>query len=208
MVFHVRKSCLVGKAVRQVMGEIAEFLGGSGEARYEAGPGDVVDVGNRIVPRKIRAVIEGGLDEPDVAMTIEVRQGLPVCTEIRFVSRADGLEVRAKDLKSVPILDWTDEIVAACSWVRMESGGIMQIAGKERRAQDRRNVARERVGRPRVSPELLEKVAEVYREHSDDRPTHAVQRVFGGSYRTAARNVERARDAGLLPPTTPGKKKA
>jgi len=190
------------------MGEITGFLGGRGEARYEAGPRDVVDVGNRVVPRKILAAIEGGRDDPDVAMIIEVRQGLPVCTEIRFVSRADGPEVRAKDLKSVPILDWTDEIVAACSWVRMESGGIMQISGKEYREQDRRNVARARVGRPRVSPGLLEKVAEVYREHSGDRPTHAVQRTFGGSYRTAARNVERARAAGLLRPTTPGKKKA
>jgi Family of unknown function (DUF6214) len=190
------------------MQEITDFLGGLGEARYEAGRDDVVDVGNRVVPRKIRAAIEGGRDEPDVAMIIEVRQGLPVCTEIRFVSRADGPEVRAKDLKSVPILDWTDEIVAACSWVRMESGGIMQISGTQRRDEARRNVARARVGRPRVSPEQLEKVARVYREHSDDRPTHAVQRAFGGSYRTAARNVERARDAGLLPPTTPGKKKA
>jgi hypothetical protein len=190
------------------MRETSWFLGGWGKAEYEAGPGDVVDVGNRVMPRKIDAAIKGGQDEPDVEMTIEVRQGIPVCTSVRFASRADGPEVRVRDLKSVPILDWADEIVAACSWVRMESGGIMQVGGKEARTRARRDIARARVGRPRVSSEHLEKVAKVYREHSDDRPTYAVQRAFGGSYRTAARDIERARAAGLLPPTTPGKKKA
>jgi hypothetical protein len=188
-------------AMREVMGETVPVLGGRGEARYEAGPADVIDVGSRVVPRKIYAAIEGGRDEPDVAMIIEVRQGLPVCTEVRP-------EIRVKDLKSIPILDWTDEIVGECSWVRMPSGGIVQVSGKERRAQDRRNVARARIGRPRVSPEHLERVARVYREHANDRPTRAVWRAFGGSYRTAARNIERARAAGLLPPTTPGTKKA
>jgi hypothetical protein len=195
-------------AMREVMGETVPILKGRGEARYEAGPADFVDVGSRVVPRKIYAAIEGGRDEPDVAMIIEVRQGLPVCTEVRLVSRAEGPEIRAKDLKSVPILDWTDEIVAECSWVRMQSGGIVQVSGKGHRDVDRRNVARARIGRPRVSPKHLERVARVYREHVDDRPTHAVWRAFGGSYRTAARNIERARAAGLLPPTAPGKKKA
>jgi len=191
------------------MRETDWFLGGRGKVEYDAPrPSNMVDVGNRVVPRRIYAAIEGGPDEPDVQMIVEVRQGLPVCTAVGFTSRADGPEVRVRDLKSAPIVDWTDEIVAACSHLRMESGGIMQVAGPEARATARREVARARVGRPAVSSEYLEKVAKVYREHSDDRPTHAVQRAFGGSYRTAARNIERARAAGLLPPTTPGKKKA
>ena len=190
------------------MRETDWLLGGWGKVHYDAGPGDWVEVGNRLVPRKIYAEIMGGQDEPEVGLVVEVRQGLPVCTEVHLVSRADGPEVRVRDLKSVPILDWTDEIVAACSGVRMESGGVLQVGGEEARTRARRDIARARVGRPKVSSEHLEKVAKVYREHSDDRPTHAVQRAFGGSYRTAARNIERARDAGLLPPTTQGKKKA
>jgi transposase-like protein len=51
-------------------------------------------------------------------------------------------------------------------------------------------------------------VADIYRQHIDDRPTEAVSRAFGKSHRTAARWVQQAREAGLLPDTTPGKRKA
>jgi hypothetical protein len=50
--------------------------------------------------------------------------------------------------------------------------------------------------------------AKIYRQHIDDRPTEAVSRAFGKSHRTAARWVQQAREAGLLPDTTPGKRKA
>jgi DNA-binding transcriptional regulator LsrR (DeoR family) len=70
------------------------------------------------------------------------------------------------------------------------------------------NVRRARSGRPCISRERLQKVAEIYREHIDDRPTEAVSRTFGISHRTAARYVQQARESGLLPDTTPGKRKA
>jgi hypothetical protein len=70
------------------------------------------------------------------------------------------------------------------------------------------NVRRARVGRPRISREHLEQVAEIYRKHFDDRPTDAVRRAFGLTESTADRRIRAARKAGLLPTTTPGKKKA
>jgi hypothetical protein len=59
-----------------------------------------------------------------------------------------------------------------------------------------------------VSRAALEEVAKVYREHLEASPTRAVSLLLGYSERTAARRVQQAREAGLLPATTPGKRKA
>jgi hypothetical protein len=59
-----------------------------------------------------------------------------------------------------------------------------------------------------VTRSELEGVARVYREHLATTPTQAVQLAGGYSERTAARRTQQARAAGLLPKTTPGKRKA
>ncbi|WP_336922381.1 hypothetical protein [Aquipuribacter sp. SD81] len=56
------------------------------------------------------------------------------------------------------------------------------------------------------SDELAE-VARVYRANVTGNPTAEVEREMHYTRRTAARRVQEARKAGLLPPTTPGKKK-
>lgn len=59
--------------------------------------------------------------------------------------------------------------------------------------------------RNRVTDSHLEQVAELYREaQADGAPTLAVSERWGTSHSTAARWVQRARAAGLLPPTRPG----
>jgi hypothetical protein len=62
--------------------------------------------------------------------------------------------------------------------------------------------------RGEVTHAELKEVASVYREHLDASPTRAVSLLLGYSERTAARRVQQARAAGLLPATTPGKRKA
>jgi hypothetical protein len=64
------------------------------------------------------------------------------------------------------------------------------------------------VGKRRgVSPGELEEVSRVCTAHVGGRPTEAVE-AMGNSRRTAARRIGQARGAGLMPPTTPGKRKA
>lgn len=58
-----------------------------------------------------------------------------------------------------------------------------------------------------ITDELLAQVAGTYRQNVSDRPVKAVEHAFGTSHRTAARWVGLAREAGLLPATTPGKAK-
>jgi hypothetical protein len=185
------------------------FSEGHGRASYS---GDAYAiVGDRKIPAEIFVHVQGGLSEPDFSMKIEVRQGIPVCTEVTLTARPDGPEVRDKDLKYLHLSDWLENIVARAS---MKSGGVPDDPatwGWGKPVKDSTALAdirRVRSGRSRMSRERLEKVADVYRQHVDARPTEAVARAFGVEHRTAARYVQQARAADLLPPTTPGKKKA
>jgi hypothetical protein len=168
-----------------------------------------VQVGDRWIPPEI-LVTSRTDSEPDLMMKIEVRKGIPVWSEVTFRARPDGPEVRKRDL-DIPLDDWLELIVAACSM----SVGSVDSTGRAtsllRPIEDPAaltNVRRVRSGRPRIAHEHLQKVAEIYREHIEGRPTEAVSRAFGVSHRTAARHVQQARDAGLLTGTTPGKRKA
>ncbi|MFA7322837.1 MAG: hypothetical protein WC005_00590 [Candidatus Nanopelagicales bacterium] len=54
----------------------------------------------------------------------------------------------------------------------------------------------------------VESAAQIYRENVHGTPIEAVADALGLSYRTASRRVEKARDQGLLPRTSQGKRKA
>lgn len=56
-------------------------------------------------------------------------------------------------------------------------------------------------------PADLERVAAVYLEHVADKPVEAVAEDLDCSRATASRRIKAAADAGLLPPTTPGRKR-
>lgn len=73
-----------------------------------------------------------------------------------------------------------------------------------------RHVGQLRAGRTArsITPELLERVASVYRANITGNPTKAVQHHFQVSQRMSAEYVSRARKRGLLPPTKRGKKQA
>ena len=181
------------------------FHGGSGRIKWD--PSDKVEIGNRRrVPREMLAHIRGGNNEPDLLLRIEVRDGVPQYSEVTFRSRPDGPEVRDKHLAALRLTDWLEEIVASVSSVAQPGSGwakpVADVTAK-------RDVRRVLASRPRtVTPELLQRVAETYRAHVNDRPTVAVQRAFQVSHRTAARYVRQARDDGYLPPTQPGRKQA
>ena len=60
-----------------------------------------------------------------------------------------------------------------------------------------------------VTKAELEQVAYIYKQNIHKKnPTEAVERNFGYSGRTASRRVKEAREAGLLPPTSQGRKRA
>lgn len=189
------------------MADTIRFTGGI-TATYQGD--ESVQVGDRLVPPRIIVRFPGAANRPALKMIIEVRQGIPVYTEVALHARPDGPDVRRKDL-DLPLDEWLERIVAACSFRAAgvdESGRWTALVRPVDDPAALTNVRRVRSGRPHISLERLQKVAEIYRQHVDDRPTKAVEVAFGCSHRTAARYVQQARESGLLPDTTPGKRKA
>lgn len=170
---------------------------------------DYVEVGGRWIPTEILVEIRGGPSQPNLSMKIEVRENIPQWTEVTLRARANGPEVRDKDFAALRLDDWLEVIVSAAS---AKGSGIPGLGGWSKPQNDEsalHDIRALRKGRPRTyTPELLQKTAEVYRRHFVSRPTEAVARTFGVPHRTAARYVQRAREAGHLPPTDRGKKKA
>ena len=94
-------------------------LNGFGTATYDVDDvANWVKVGDRWVPRRI--VVQSPMpDQPDLRMTIEVRQGIPVYTEVTLQARSDGPDIRRKDL-DIPLDDWLERFVGVCSMIAME----------------------------------------------------------------------------------------
>ena len=174
--------------------------------------GGLTQIGDVAVPRVAVYAHDGDIGEPDLEVTFEVRDGRPECVDFHVRAKPDGRGIRTADLQMVTNLDamavYLFERVApvpggsAFNWMWRQTE---ENAGRARRAVYEARKAR----RGSVSKAELEQVAKVYREHLVGGPTAAVRMLLGyKSERTAARRVQQARAAGLLPATTPGKRKA
>lgn len=160
-------------------------------------------VGDRQVPAEILVSFPGTGDQPSLRMTLTVREGIPICSELNLAANSSG-EVRSRDLRLISLEDWIEPIVAACS---ERSAEVVTTPIPDR--EGIRTVQKARSGRPRsVTDTRLDRAADLYRDHIEDRPVQAVAVAFGVSDRTAARYIEKCRETGRLPKTTPGKKQA
>lgn len=166
----------------------------------------------RLMPVEFVVINEDDTNGPEVVLRVEVRDGVPTCREVRFRSKRGGREVRRSDLKALELEDLLQlGATKACQWVVWEKGGLVgTIRPDEVDESVRRQAIRDvrharRTARRRVTDEMLEKVAQVYRHNVGNKPTQAVAEHFGKAHRTAALYVRRARDAGLLGPALPGK---
>jgi hypothetical protein len=138
---------------------------------------------------------------PDVAITFEVRDGVPQCREVRITATDGGHEVRHSGIVGVRIEDALDQAIKNLLLGDRDKPGAVRTAVRESEAaRSSRRVV--------ITEALLGEVSEVYRSHIGHKPTQAVADHFGKSHRTAALYVDRARKAGLLPETGQGKAKA
>lgn len=177
--------------------------------------GDYVPVEDLLLPTWIEMEIEGD-EEPSSLCRVEVRDGRPEVVEFRVWSRPGQREVRSADLRAAQPSALI-ELLAAFAVVVEDTpddddyAGVVWSFESGSEAQDEviEKVLRTRAGNGfrSLTPAFLERVAEIYRANLDHAPTEAVRRHFVVQPRTASEYVQRARRAGLLPPTTPGKKK-
>ena len=172
--------------------------------------GDYVPVEDLLLPSWLEFEAEGDEAGPSSFGRVEVRKGRPELVEFRVWSRPGEPEVKHRDLRQAEPAALVDLLAGFALQVFHEDGRRIvwyPEPGSEQQAQVVAQVRGTRVGNRRLTHGYLERVAEVYRANLASGPTLAVQRHFVVSPRMASGYVQRARRAGLLPPTTPGKKK-
>jgi hypothetical protein len=171
-------------------------------------PNDTVQLGDRWVPRVLLAEVTSPPlgAKPMLRLRLEVVGDRPQCREVCYSSSQDGREIRQGDIDALRIADWIEYLFALASHRDAESGLDRLTAIPE--SMKLVAAARRGNGPRKVDQAFLEQIAGVYRRNLHDRPTQAVSDAFGIKHSTAAEYVRRARAAGLLPPTTPGKRRA
>jgi hypothetical protein len=138
---------------------------------------------------------EGG---PELRLDFRVNGGDVSCVKLELRTTTDQNALRPRDLKdAIRVLsDWPDRVVDMVAYAHRN--GVPGPDISRRRPFRRRKVTTKR----------LAEVADVYRRHLHSQPTAAVAEHFAITRPTAGRWVVSARRAGLLPPTTPGIKRA
>jgi hypothetical protein len=188
-------------------------VSGYSSGRY----GAPVRLGETVVPRVATFEVTGQDGAPDALVRFEVRDGRPECTEITVKTKPDGRGIRSADMALFNIDALAANVFAEVA-MRLEpnpSAPDRESVATRQPPSDREYWAMRgdiessrasRRGAPSRSE--LEKVARIYREHLSSAPVQALMALEGYTEGTARRRVQQARKAGLLPSTTPGKKKA
>ena len=179
--------------------------------------GGYVPWGDAAVPRRVRMTMEGYSGAPDLKLLFELRDERPECVEVTVTTKPGGRGIAASDLQVLQrrlgaLVAEAFGRVAAKPFYRARDGqfaGAYGSIGEERYTRVVRDLYEARASRRgTVTRAELEEVARIYREHLKAGPTRMVGVLLGLRERTAARRVQQAREAGLLPKTTPGKRKA
>jgi hypothetical protein len=181
--------------------------------------GHYVMLEDRLVPEWFEFEFSPGPGNPTVSARVELRDGVPQCVALTFISGDTDREIRQSDLRSIELNNLVIDLVAAQSLrIERSKANPNYVAlhlsvgepGGYPTTSARRFIERQRrgPGLREITPELLERVAEVYRANINHAPTEAVAKTFGVKSRMASTYVQRARAAGFLPPTKQGKKRA
>jgi hypothetical protein len=167
---------------------------------------ELKQLGDRVIPAPITIELAGFDDRPDLEVTFDVLDGRLQCRKVTLTAR-DDVEVQRRHLDAFSI-DGLRETVAR-NWsmpVTVTEGEVvvtlMDLPSTAADSEEaRRNL---RATRRRSDTAHLENVAKVYLG-ADRAPTQAVADAFSVAHRTAGLYVQRAREAGLIPPAERGK---
>lgn len=176
-------------------------------AQYGGRHGGLVKLEGAMVPPRIRFTFDGAGDSPDLEMRFEVRNGRPECVAMTVEAKEGGRGIRTADLTVFNVDAMTVNVFAEYAVPVGKPRSTVPTTEDDLRTVHR-EVDESRRSRRGPSDLELQQVAKVYREHVHSSPTRMVAELCDYTPRTAARRVAQAREAGYLPPTTPGKRKA
>ena len=177
-----------------------------GELQFRGAVTPLAD-GSAAVPRRLTYRHPGKDRQPAMQVDLEVVDGVPWCTQVLLLGEAGSRRVRPTDLKEITArLDYlADQMLSAAAFIANDQGsGWVRKSDTGRMARPTIRRARKRERR-HITPELLERVAEIYRKTGSAGRTAAVAEAFHVSERTAGRYIQTARAEGLLAATTRGR---
>ncbi len=149
-----------------------------------------------------------GKGNPDMFVKVAVREGGPEVVELSLISQPGQRDIRRKHLRDVDVEKLAAELYSFEVNEAHPDDGSSEFAHGERMA--RKFVERHR--RPRdyriITDSFLQQVAGVYRANIQGAPTKAVAKHFQVGESMASKYVTRARQAGYIPRTKQGQKKA
>ena len=208
---------MTGCTVSGIVGYVrsgTEWIDGAG-MRFRRSA-DVVRLDDWSVPDWVEAEYSDPEGQVWLRSRVDVAPDVgPRVTRLEFLA-VDGEPpgIRQCDLRGVEVAAIAEYSVALFARERREvDGGLVayvpvmvesQLADAANKLRGMRAGATTRG----ITPQLLERVARVYRANIDQNPNKAIELEFGVAQRTAAEYVSRARKRGLLPPTTRGRKLA
>jgi hypothetical protein len=166
--------------------------------------GEFAELGDYVVPATFYLRLPSSPTEPALQLTFAMRDGSPVCIAANVEAKAQG-QVLPKDFDVIrrELNNWSE---FAFSYVMRATQEHAPGFVDDRTAHRAYRVGRNRTRR-KVTDELLQEVAALYRDTVDSGPWRAIAERFSVSETTAGRYVGLARKAGYLPATRPGKKK-
>lgn len=170
--------------------------------------GGRVTVGRYSLPKHVFAHLDGDNGHPDLHLHLAWRDGRPEVVEVSIKSKPDGRGVRTSDLEVLALDGLAKSIYKSVAMeFEVEQGGATAFSPVDPDDFDSRGaweldrdlteaIASRRGGANRA---MLAKVAEIYQQHDGRHALPRIAAALGVSDRTAARRVNEARAAGLLP---------
>jgi hypothetical protein len=176
--------------------------------------GEYEVIGDYWLPTWVEMTL-AGFDGPDMLARVELRDHKPQLVRLEWFSSPYQRGIREADLRTMEIAGFVDVLYAGLAHQgepraaqnrgkkEVNEPGTPEYVAAQRFMQDLRRAS----GYNAITPEFLEAVAAVYRQHPRA-PRAAVAAAFGVKPRMASVYVDRAREKGFLPKTTRGKKRA
>jgi hypothetical protein len=168
----------------------------------------VVPFGGRFAfPRRWQVKI----DDPNLPYRVELEivaeGGSFACRGLRCESRPGGPAVTGEGIRRLPIAGFVRHTLQDVALVQVGKGHYVPLGDQADLEEIFAAYRRTETGRRPITDDELAEVAEIYRAAllSDPAPTRAVAKAKHLSRSHAARLVGRARAAGFLGPTRPGK---